>query len=80
MFYFEFNVISYVVLVYNRFVLFVYHVFVCFTWTPGRIAAACVVANGDPNKLNLPGYQDSTLLCLVLDVLVYFFPCQRCMI
>lgn len=52
MFHFEFNVISYVALVYKCFVLFVYHVFVCFMWTPGRVASACAIANSDPNKLN----------------------------
>ena len=45
------NVISSVVLVYNRSVIG--HVFVCFMWTPGRVAAACEVSNGDPNKLIL---------------------------
>ena len=25
-------------------------------WTPGRVAAACPVANGEPNKLNLIPY------------------------
>lgn len=45
-----FNVISYVVLVYNCSVLC--NVFICFMWTPGRVAAACAIANSDPNELN----------------------------